>query len=376
MKKIFSLLINVVLLCAVLVTCCLTGCERIIPQQGFDEKVLQITATIFPEYDWVMNILGDNPANADVCLLLDNGTDLHSFQPSVHDILQISSSDLFIYVGGESDEWIEDVLKEAVNKNMEVINLMDVLEGQVREEEVVEGMQAGRPGSVHGSGNTDDSPAYNNSDTIDAADTVDAADAAKSEDVPGDEEEPEYDEHVWLSLRNAAVIVDSIEAALTKLDPANTQIYKENAAAYKEKLYSLDKQYEAVISESDLDILLFGDRFPFRYMTDDYGLSYYAAFTGCSAETEASFETIVFLINKADELSLPAVMTIDRSDPRLAQTIVRSTQSKDQEILTLNSLQSVTSQDIQNGVTYLSIMEDNLSVLEKALNYTGHLSPE
>ena len=333
MKKILA-----VFICIVLIIGCLSGCVSGAALNAADEDTLKIVATIFPEYDWVMNILGDNPANADVLLLLDNGTDLHSFQPTVQDILNISSCDLLIYVGGESDAWINDVLREAVNKDMKTVCLMDVLENSVKEEELVQGMQEGRPGTV------------NNRSEEDCA-----------------EEEPEYDEHVWLSLRNAALIVDSIEKALEELDPGNAQTYRDNAAAYKNKLDSLDEEYRKVISESPLDTLLFADRFPFRYLTDDYGLSYYAAFAGCSAETEASFNTIVFLIEKVDELSLPAVLIIDGADDRLAQTIVRSTRSKTQDILTLNSLQSITSKDIRNGASYLSAMEENLEVLKKAL---------
>ena len=333
MKKILA-----VFICIVLIIGCLSGCVSGAALNAADEDTLKIVATIFPEYDWVMNILGDNPANADVLLLLDNGTDLHSFQPTVQDILNISSCDLLIYVGGESDAWINDVLREAVNKDMKTVCLMDVLENSVKEEELVQGMQEGRPGTV------------NNRSEEDCA-----------------EEEPEYDEHVWLSLRNAALIVDSIEKALEELDPGNAQTYRDNAAAYKSKLDSLDEEYRKVISESPLDTLLFADRFPFRYLTDDYGLSYYAAFAGCSAETEASFNTIVFLIEKVDELSLPAVLIIDGADDRLAQTIVRSTRSKTQDILTLNSLQSITSKDIRNGASYLSAMEENLEVLKKAL---------
>ena len=333
MKKILA-----VFICIVLMIGCLSGCVSGAALNAADEDTLKIVATIFPEYDWVMNILGDNPANADVLLLLDNGTDLHSFQPTVQDILNISSCDLLIYVGGESDAWINDVLREAVNKDMKTVCLMDVLENSVKEEELVQGMQEGRPGTV------------NNRSEEDCA-----------------EEEPEYDEHVWLSLRNAALIVDSIEKALEELDPGNAQTYRDNAAAYKNKLDSLDEEYRKVISESPLYTLLFADRFPFRYLTDDYGLSYYAAFAGCSAETEASFNTIVFLIEKVDELSLPAVLIIDGADDRLAQTIVRSTRSKTQDILTLNSLQSITSKDIRNGASYLSAMEENLEVLKKAL---------
>ena len=293
-----------------------------------DEKI-QIVTTIFPEYDWVMNVLGDDPANAEVTMLLDNGVDLHSYQPTADDILKISACDMFIYVGGESDEWVEDALKEATNKDMVVINLLEALGDSVKEEEMVEGMQE----SEH----------------------------------EHEEGEVEYDEHVWLSLRNAATLTDIISKELQRIDAANAQIYKNNSDAYIKKLNELDKQYSDAVSASSVKTLLFGDRFPFRYLTDDYGLTYYAAFVGCSAETEASFETITFLAKKVDELSLHAVMTIEGGDHRIAETILQNTAAKDQQILTMDSMQSTTSKDVENGTTYLSVMEGNLSVLKEAL---------
>ena len=299
------------------------------PDAAGDDGKIRIVATIFPEYDWVMNVLGDNAANAEVTMLIDKGVDLHSYQPTADDILKISTCDLFVYVGGESDEWVEDSLREAVNKDMTVIDLLDVLGNGVKEEEVVEGMQA--------------------------------------EEEEAGEEGPEYDEHVWLSLRNAAILTDRIAKALAEKDPANADAYKANAASYTEKLNALDKEYDETVSKADVKTLLFGDRFPFRYLTDDYGLSYYAAFAGCSAETDASFETIMFLAGKVDELSLPAVMTIEGADHRIAETIVENTASKDQKILTMDSMQSITAKDVEEGKTYLSVMEANLSVLAEAL---------
>ena len=320
-KKFLSTLLSAAFLIG-----CFTGCA--VSNTGSNNKI-QIVTTIFPEYDWVMNILGSNPANADVTLLLDNGTDLHSFQPTANDILKISNCDLFIYVGGESDEWVEDVLKEAVNKDMVSINLLDQLGDSVKEEEIVEGMQA--------------------------------------EDEC--EEEIEYDEHVWLSLKNAAFFAELISDAISRIDPANAETYKNNTASYKETLNALDLNYQAVVDNASFKTILFGDRFPFRYLVDDYGLDYYAAFVGCSAESEASFETITFLSGKVDELSLPAVLTIEGQDKRIAETIVDNTSTKDQQILTIDSMQSVTAQNVKDGATYVSIMGANLEVLKKALGY-------
>ena len=304
---------------------------------------INIVTTIFPEYDWVMNVLGTNPANADVTLLLDNGVDLHSFQPTADDILKVSTCDLFVYVGGESDEWVDDVLKEAENKDMIVINLMDVLGDSVKEEEVVEGME-----EEHDHDHDEDHD-HNH------------------EEHEHHHDEIEYDEHVWLSLRNASVLVESISDAMQKIDAGNAETYKANAASYIEKLKALDDEYKTVTEASSCKTLLFGDRFPFRYMVDDYGLDYYAAFVGCSAESEASFETITFLSKKVDELSLPAVLTIEGKNHRIAETIVENTETKDQVILTLDSMQSTTMNDIKNGTTYISVMESNLAVLKEAL---------
>lgn len=297
---------------------------------------LQIVTTIFPEYDWVMNVLGDKASDADVTMLLDNGVDLHSFQPTATDIMKISSCDLFIYVGGESDEWVEDALKEAVNKNMIVIDLLDELGDAVKEEELVEGMQG-------------------------------EEDHDEDHEHHYEEGEVEYDEHVWLSLRNAQVLVKSISDALQKIDSANADTYKKNADSYIESLKALDADYKAAVDAASTKTILFGDRFPFRYMVDDYGLTYYAAFVGCSAESEASFETITFLSKKVDELSLPVVLTIEGKDKRIAETIIENTASKTQKVLTLDSIQSVSSSDVKNGTTYISIMESNLSVLKEAL---------
>ncbi len=338
MKKTICLMIAAILMAGSLFACAPAGTQDVSTKDG-----ISIVTTIFPEYDWVMNILGDNPGNASVTMLLDNGVDLHSYQPTADDILKVSTCDVFIYVGGESDEWVEDALKESVNKDMAVIDLLDVLGDSVKEEEVVEGMQ-------------EDEHEHEHEHEEDA-----------HEEEEHEEEETEYDEHVWLSLRNAAVLTESISEVLQKKDAQNAQLYKDNTKAYTAKLSELDKQYDAAVSAASKDTLLFGDRFPFRYLTDDYGLSYYAAFVGCSAETEASFETVTFLAGKVDELSLDAVMTIEGNDHRIAETIIENTKEKDQKILTMDSMQSVTAKNVEDGATYLGIMEDNLNVLKEAL---------
>ncbi len=350
MKKYLIIIISAIITAGFL-TACASGASGTAKGDAEGENRLQIVTTIFPEYDWVMNILGNNPADAEVSMLLDNGVDLHSYQPTADDILKISKCDMFIYVGGESDEWVEDALKEAVNKDMAVINLLDVLGDSVKEEEVVEGMQEEEHEHGH-----DDGEEHEHEDGD-----------AEEHEHDHEEGEAEYDEHVWLSLRNAATLTGYISKELQRIDEKNADIYKKNTDDYIAKLNALDKEYADAVSAASVKTLLFGDRFPFRYLTDDYGLTYYAAFVGCSAETEASFETITFLAEKVDELSLHAVMTIEGKDKRIAETIIQNTKSKDQQILTLDSMQSTTSKDVGNGVSYLSVMENNLSVLKEAL---------
>ena len=320
MKKILSVCLAV-LLCAGLLASCGTGTEF-----AKSDK-LQIVTTIFPVYDWVRQIAGNK---ADIVMLLDSGTDLHSYQPTADDLVQISRCDLFIYVGGESDEWTQDALESTSSNSRLAINLLEVLGGAVKEEEVKPGMQT-------------------------------------EEEEEDEEEGPEYDEHIWLSLRNAAVLCRAIADTLGKLDETNKTEYTANCNAYLDKLNALDQEYQAAIGAATVKTMLFGDRFPFRYLADDYGLDYYAAFVGCSAETEASFETIVFLANKVDELGLHAILQIESADGSIAETVRQNTRAKDQTILTLNSMQSVTAQGVEDGAEYLAIMQENLPVLEQAL---------
>lgn len=324
--------------CLVAVMCVLglAACSGKTTQNG--DKKLKIVTTIFPEYDWVKAILGDEIENVELTMLLDNGVDLHSYQPTAEDILKISECDLFIYVGGKSDAWVEDALKESQNENQRVINLMDVMGENAKEEEVVEGMQA-------------------EEEHEDVANT----------DEDAEEEEVEYDEHVWLSLRNAELECREIEKQLCVIDPENKETYEKNRNNYLDQLQELDEKYQDAVNNSTVHTILFADRFPFRYMVDDYDLDYYAAFVGCSAETEASFETITFLAGKIDELGLHTVLTIEKSDQKIAKTVVDNTEDKDQQILVLDSMQSTTSADVKDGTTYLSTMESNLEILKQAL---------
>ena len=295
------------------------GCDSQVKQQ----KRLSIVATTFPEYDWVKNIVGNDSLFE--ITLLEKGVDLHSFEPTPENILQISKADLFIYVGGESDEWVEKALENPQNPNRKVVNMMQVLGEKVKAEQIVEGM----------------------------------------EEEHHHEEGEEMDEHVWLSLQNASILVRHIADSLVALSPEKKEMIAANANAYREKLEALDAEFAKVIVPGKT--ILFGDRFPFRYLVDDYKISYYAAFVGCSAETEASFKTIAFLAKKVDELNLKTIFVLESRTHKIAETIRDNTKSKDQQILPLHSIQSISDLDLQNGVNYYRLMQQNLEVLKRAL---------
>ncbi len=344
---------------------------------GAEEKQALAVTTIFPICDWVKEVAGDR--NVEVTMLLDDGVDLHSFQPSAQDILKVSGCDLFIYVGGESDEWVEDVLKTSVNGNLKAVSLVEAMGEDIRTEEIVEGME-----HTHEHEHEDEDHEHEHEEDADHeheheedADhdhehEEDADHEHEHEDADHDhdhehEHEDEVDEHVWLSLRNAEKLVQVIADSLSEIDPEGKDTYQANAKAYREKLAALDAEYTAAVDKAAYKTVLFGDRFPFRYLTEDYGLDYYAAFSGCSAESEASFATVVFLAQKMDELGLPVILTIENPQTRIAQTVLEATQAKNQKILAMDSMQSTTSADIAGGATYLGVMEKNLEVLKEAL---------
>ena len=318
MRKIISLLMAVCLAAALF-----CGCNG----TAVTNKKYSVVTTVFPEFDWTKEILGDRSSDFDLTMLIDSGVDLHSFQPTASDMMKISNCDLFIYIGGESDKWVGDALKQANNDKMIALNLLEVLGDKAKNEETVEGMQ----------------------------------------ESDEEEEEEAYDEHVWLSLKNAAVFCEKIKNALSEIDPENADVFAENCKEYVGKLNDLDAQYSECAKNAKTKTLLFCDRFPFRYLTADYGLSYYAAFSGCSAESEASFETVKFLADKVNELLLNSVITLENSDNKIANTVIKTSGKNGVKILTLDSMQSTTQNDVQNGVTYLSVMQKNLETLKIAL---------
>ena len=329
MKKHFIIFISIIMIMTTIFGCSSSNIEN--KQQ--DDNKIKIITTIFPIYDYVKNILGDKIKDVDVSVLLDDSLDLHNYQPTTADIVKISECDLFLYVGGESDEWVPSVLEQAQNENLLSISLMDLLAENLLLEEEKEGM--------------DLSEGQGEEEHID---------------------EMEHDEHVWLSLQNAKKMVLAISNAIKFLDTDNISLYEENTNKYIEKLDELDSQYKNMVNSSKNKMLIFGDRFPFLYLTKDYGLDYYAAFKGCSAETEASFETIAFLSKKLDEYNLDFVMTIDNPHYKIAETIISNSNNKDRKILSLNSMQSITQNDIKNGASYIDIMTKNMEIFKQALN--------
>ena len=317
MKKIVSIILIAVILTAVFCSC---G-EKAEVSQG-----IQIVCTAFPQYDFIKNILGNENG---ITLLLDNGADLHSYEPTAQDIIKIGSSDIFVYIGGASDSWVEGAIKSANNPGLKTVALMNLV------------------------------------DTYDV-EYVDGMEHESHEAHEGDHSEE--DEHIWLSLRNAKKITEALCDIICEADPENAETYKANSAHYINSIEKLDGEYSETISSAKRNTLLFADRFPFRYLTEDYSLNYHAAFAGCSSESEASFKTIAYLIDKTKELGLPAIIIIEGTDGlegSIAKTVSDETQAK---ILTLDSCQSVSKADIESGTTYLGIMQNNLNVLREALN--------
>ncbi len=329
----------------------LTACNTESGKKDSAPKKISVVATIYPQYDWLKNVIGEHADAVDLKLLIKNGTDLHSYKPSAQDIAAIAKADLVVYVGGESDEWIEKALEATPKEGRIALNLMKALGERVKEEEVVEGMQAEEE---HHHEHGDEHEEH--------------AEEHEHEEHHEHAEAPENDEHIWLSLKNAEILVKNIAESIAQLDPANAETYKANTDAYISKIRELEANFTEALAGASQKTVLFGDRFPFRYLVDDYGIKYYAAFVGCSAESEASFETVAFLAGKMDSLQLPAIFTIDGSNGKIARAILEASKnSKNAQVLTLNSMQSVTDEQIKAGVDYLSIMRDNLEVLKQAL---------
>ena len=309
-----------------------------------------IICTAFPQYDWTLQILGSRADQFSVVLLNHQGADMHSFQPTAANMVSMANCDLFIHMGGYSESWVPAALESAGNPDAAVLTLLDHVEKL--EEEFTPGM-AHDAHHDHAHGHADDI----GSDDGDAHIHEEGHEA----------EEVEYDEHLWLSLRCAQDACRSIADAVCSLDPAHAEAYEENLQHYCSRLQTLDRKYETAVRNSECPILLFADRFPFRYLAHDYDIECFAAFPGCSAETEASFETILALSEELSAHQLQSVILLEGSKTDFAQTVIRNSERKDARILTLNSMQAAGQREADAGITYLSIMEDNLQVLKTAL---------
>lgn len=332
-KRLISALLALSLLLSLSTLLAACGGSRLYSEGSGD---LNVVCTNFPPFDLAREIGGNK---VKVTILQDNGADLHNYSPTSAAIMAIKNADVFIYVGGSSDEaWLESTLTSADNPDLIKVSFMENC--TLLEEETLEGMQ-----HSHDDGDTDDGDCDH-----------------------GDGCEHEHDEHVWLSLRNMRTIASAIANAFVKADSENLMYYRENEGKYLARLDELDTLYCDTLADAKRDVLLFADRFPFLYMASDYGLTCYAAFSGCSTEVNASFETTQLLINKVKELELSTVLIIDadpQSPPAVASTVARETGAS---ILSLCSCQSVTRADIKSGASYLQIMRDNLAVIKEALN--------
>lgn len=355
-----------------------------------EEKKLNIVCTTFPSYDWMRNILGDRLEQVDLTLLQDSGVDLHNFQPTAQDFIKVSSADLLVYIGGPSDTWVEDAVKEAKNKDLVAINLLKALGDDAVMDVSVEGMQKGahhHDHDDHDDHDHDGEEAHDHDEHDDhdhdgeeAHDHDDHDDHDHEGEEAHDHDDHDHDhdnhaghvhnhedEHIWLSLRNAQKLSRVMAMELAFLDAEHAALYLNNQKAYAEKLDALDKQYQKVVEGAGQKTILFGDRFPFRYLAEDYDLTYYAAFSGCSAETEASFETVAFLANKIDALKLPAVLILDGSDGKIAKAVLNASKDAARPVQVLDAMQTVNKQMVEEGTTYLGIMEKNLDVLKDIL---------
>ncbi len=315
MKKFFAILI------ALSLALSLAACGDA-PED--DNGGISVVATTFAPYDFARQLVGDMGT---VSMLLPPGSESHSYEPTPKDILEIQNADVFIYVGGESDAWVTDVL-ESVGEGVRAVTLMDCVE--LLEEETVEGMEAEVHDHEHGE----------------------------------EGHEAEYDEHVWTSPRNAALICEKIAAALCEADPANASVYNANLAVYSAELAKLDAAFTAIVADGARKTIIFADRFPLLYFARAYGLTYYAAFPGCSEDAEPSAATVAFIIDKVREEDIPVVFHVELANEDMADIVCDETGAVKRQF---NACHNVTRAQFNAGVTYLDLMWENTEVLKEAL---------
>lgn len=306
-----KIIILVLLISLVLIS----GCGK-----NKNDSKYTIVTTSFPGFDFARAITEETDFN--VIMLIKPGSEMHHYEPTPQDIINIEKSDLFIYVGGDSDSWIEDVLKDIDTKKTKIIKLMDLV--NVVEEETVEGMEEEK-----------------------------------------EKEEIEYDEHIWTSPSNVIAIIEKLKEEIIKIDENDKEKYEKNSSLYINKIKDIDEEIKEIVNNSKRKELVFADRFPFRYFVDEYNLDYYAAFKGCSEQTEASAKTIAFLIDKVKKDNIPVVFKIELSDGKIAENISKATQAK---ILEFHSAHNISQKDFDKGLTYIDIMKNNVKALKEALN--------
>lgn len=318
------------------------GCADKVGDSSLNNKTT-IVCTSFPLYDWTSQLV--KGTDAEVILLLDNGMDMHSFQPSAEDLIRIADCDLLIHVGGESDAWLMEALEAQPNEKRIVVNLMEKMEPYLLEETYSEGMEVCH---VHDNGEEH---------------TEDCMESAAHDGT--------YDEHLWLSLCFAYSCCEEIKTALCQILPEQTSLITENAETYCQELLELDEKFTTMAESVPQKLIVVGDRFPFLYLMEDYGIEYYAAFPGCSTESEADFETVIFLAEKLDEHDVSTIFITESGTTDLANAMIANTEDKDQNIAVLYSMQAVFQSDIENGASYLGYMEENLEALRLAMEGYG-----
>ncbi len=325
MKKIILCILGVALLTIALVGCVQEDNTASKDTMKADDKI-NIVATIFPQYDFTRAIIGNR---ANLTMLMNPGGETHSYDPSPGDIIKIQKADVFIYIGGENDAWVNTILESMDTSNKKIIRLMDSVDAV--EEEAVEGMEA----------------------------------EEHDEDQECHEEEVEYDEHIWTSPKNAILMINAITNVLCEIDDKNANIYKQNAKAYASQIQEVDYEMINIVDHATHKLLVFGDRFPFRYFADEFGLDYRAAFNGCSTETEASAGTVAYLIDTVKKNNISHIFYIELSNQNIAKAISEETGA---DMLLLHSYHNVSKDDFEAGVTYLSLMKQNAENLRKGLN--------
>ena len=304
----------------------LTACGQ--PPLPEDGKT-QVVCTLFPYYDFARQIGGDD---VDVTLVVPAGRETHSFEPTPMDVIRISQADVFIYNGGESEQWVTDILDAAGEDIPCVLSMMDAAE--LHEEELVEGMQSGTSAHDH-------------------------------HDHDEDEEEIEYDEHIWTSPVTAMALCRAITDGLCQADPDHADSFRARLADYLAALETLDGTFRQIVAEGSRDLLVFGDRFPLLYFCREYGLDYRAAFHGCAGDTEPSLTTLKYLIDLVNEQHIPVVYTIELSSRKVAKAIAETTGA---QVRTFHSCQTVSRAEFDAGVTYLQLMEADADVLREGLS--------